>query len=192
MIDNLKDLKIRHLQAIYNTAKDDDYLYNVLAILNECTLEDILNMPISKVNAMLSKLDFLNEQPKAKCRRKFDIAGKKYIAATVKEEMTTAQFIDYQQAIGSYQKDLAGFLAIFLIPEGHKYNDGYSMQDTIADIGEFSVEEGLALCAFFLQRLKRQLNYSVAYLKVLTWKRIRKATREQKQAIREASLHGSV
>ena len=65
--------------------------------------------------------------------------------------ITTAQYVDYQNYMKEEHIDLQKVISVFLIPEGHNYNDGYNMKEVIADIDDMRFVDAQAL-GFFIQK----------------------------------------
>ena len=51
-------------------------------------------------------------------------------------KVTVAQFIDYQNYIKETPVKFEKVLSVFIIPEGHTYNDGYDLQQAQQDMLE--------------------------------------------------------
>ena len=108
------------------------------------------------------------------------------------EDMTTAQFIDFNSLINDLDERLPEILSIFLVPKGHKYNDGYDKNTVVKDIAErLMVTEALGMASFFINGYKkyamRTLLYSEAALEVTMWKapkELRPQAKEVMKALR--------
>ena len=78
----------------------------------------------------------------------YELDGTKYRVYT--KEMTTAQYIDFKQMVDTYAENLPRFLTIFIIPDGHKYGDGYDLEKAAQDIGKMPITDARAVADFFL------------------------------------------
>ena len=130
---------------------DEDEIQAALkvnAILADTTVEEIMKMPIADVAKMSKARAFLEKKPIMRItRRKYVLGNNTYIFDGRPTAITTAQFIDLQTLD---KKDVISALAIFLVPEGKKYNDGYDLEDVKDDIKKYlSAEEGLSMTNFF-------------------------------------------
>lgn len=146
-----KDITVADFQAIYLLEKEDpeDRLLRLIALVNGITIDDVLNMPLSKLQAHYSDIDFLQAAPREMLvKGSYDLAGTTYRINM--REMTTAQYIDFKQMVDTYSENLARFLTIFLIPAGHRYGDGYDIDKAAQDIGTMSILDARAVAGFFL------------------------------------------
>ena len=149
MIESWKDLPLGVYKKITALDPEDtEGNLKVVALLEGVEYNEILNAPLAEVKKKVQKLDFLKKKPK-RClvKLKYKLGNKVYKFDCSAKSITTAQFIDFGN---TKKEDLTGSLAIFLIPEGHRYNEGYDLEDTMLDIDKYlSVEEALSLCDFF-------------------------------------------
>ena len=130
---------------------DEDELQAALkvnAILNDMTVEELLRSPLADVTKMSKARAFLEKKPVMRItRKKYALGNRVYIFDASPAKVSTAQFIDFQSI---EKNDIVSALAIFLVPEGHKYNDGYEVEDVKDDIRKYlSAEEGLSMANFF-------------------------------------------
>lgn len=118
------------------------------AILNDMTVEELLDSPLADVSKMSKARDFMSKSPVQKItKKKYVLGGTTYIFNGDIYDITTAQFIDLQN---TDKDDIVSALAIFLIPEGKKYNKDYDIEEVKVDIRKFlSAEEGLSIASFF-------------------------------------------
>lgn len=149
MIESWKDLPLGVYKKI--TAldpEDNEGNLKVVALLEGVDYNDILNAPLAEVKQKVQKLGFLAKPPKKHLiKLKYKLGNKVYNFDCSARNITTAQFIDFSN---TKKEDLTGALAIFLIPEGHRYNEDYDLEDTMLDIDKYlSVEEALSICDFF-------------------------------------------
>ena len=123
-----------------------------MAILNNMTLEEVMNAPLSEANEMAEAMQFLRKQPKVKRTKKvYTINGREYALMSEPSKITTAQYIDYDQLPN--KADLIEVLAIVMVPPGHIYNDGYDLEQAKNDVGDLTVEEAVSICDFFTRAL---------------------------------------
>lgn len=131
---------------------------NVLASpLNEVrdkitTVKNLLNTPIEG-NNIVNDVYILN--------------GKRYILTNDLSKITTAQYIDYMNYINSGVdiNTYNNFLAIFFIPEGHEYNDGYNLNEVKNNIDNYlSIVDATSIAGFFLRYAKRLLKIFQRFL----------------------------
>jgi hypothetical protein len=146
-----KDITIADFKVIYDLQREnpEDRLLRLVALVNEVSYEDVLEMPISKLEAHFKDIDFLGQEPKIPLMKgSYELGGTKYKVHT--GELTTAMYIDFKQMAETYFDNLPQFLSIFLIPAGHKYGDGYDLVKTYQDISTMSIVDARAVASFFL------------------------------------------
>lgn len=169
-------------------ATEDEKNMMVAARLAGIEYRDFIQLPLSEVRKYMDNTDFLFAKPEGnKVKRSYKINGRVYKLFKGSEEMTVAQYIDFQavQADG-FDKRPAEMLAIFLVPEGHQYNDGYDKDQQIEDMLDMSITDALGVCDFFTKRLSKSISLILTALKIrMKWMRItaRKEDREMMKAL---------
>lgn len=169
-------------------ATDDEKNMMVAARLAGIDYKDFIQLPLSEVRKYMDNTEFLFTKPEPKkARNKYVINGRTYKLFKGNEEMTVAQYIDWQaiQADG-FDKRPGEMLAIVLVPDKHQYNDGYDKDQQIEDMLDMSVTDALGVCDFFTKRLSKSINLILTALKIrMKWMRItaRKEDREMMKAL---------
>ena len=79
-------------------------------------------------------------------------------------------------------------LSIFLIPQGHKYNDGYDMDEVMDDLLCLSIPDALGVCNFFTQRCLKSIERMKMFLTLMLRVEKLKAPKEQKEAIKATEI----
>lgn len=157
MIDNYNDLtvgKYQEIRVLLNGEVVEEYATNIslVAILADMTEEEVMNLDLKEYKVMNQKLSFLMEQPpKRMVANTYKICGWELDTVLAIDKMTVAQYIDYQTFVKDVDKYLVEILSVFLIPKGHKYNEGYDIievQKAIRD--NLSIVDAFSLSAFFL------------------------------------------
>lgn len=152
--------KHKAIMAVYDkyrdNADDDLFPYELTCAAYGKPWEWIAAMTISEANAYVNSITFLENKPKQRrVKSKYILNGHTYIACLNLTSINTAQYIDFQNLADNCNELPAEFLAIILIPEGKKYNDGYELNDAVSDIENYlTVEEALGLSAFFFNLSK--------------------------------------
>lgn len=199
IIDSWDKMPIGFLKDIQritsdNTLSEDDKSLQAAAILARMPYDTLLNLPLDEAQELVARTAFLYENPeKKKIRKNYNLNGRTYVPMMSMENMTTAQFIDFNSLINDLDERLPEILSIFLIPKGHKYNDGYDKNTVIKDIREkLMVTEALGMASFFINGYKkyamRILLYSEAALEVAMWK-APKELRPQAKEVMKALRH---
>lgn len=133
------------LQDVFKIEDDTEKMISVAEIILG---NDVTNLPLKEFNEQMKRLEFLKEEiPSVVPPKKFEINGKKYFMDCLLGNMTTAQYVDFNNH--SNTGDFAKMLSVFIIPEGHKYNDGYDMLEVINDIGMLPIPIANSTAFFF-------------------------------------------
>lgn len=195
MIDTYDKLTLRkwaQLAALERRTFEDDISRQVavLAILNDKSEREILNLPLPEYSALVPRADFLFREPTpsniaARGFRSLKLDGWVLIPTTDIRKITTAQYIDFQTMLGG-DASVEALLSCFLVPEGKTYCEGYDLgelHNVLAD--SLTVRDALALKAFFLRKWRASTE---AILTSCKWaimtapKKVRKAWREKMEA----------
>lgn len=157
MIDNYNDLtvgKYQEIRVLLNGEIVDEYSTNIqlVSILSDMTEDEVLSLELTQYKALNQKLSFLLQEPqKRMIANVYKIGGYELETMLAIDKMSVAQYVDYQTFVKDMDKFLVEMLSIFLIPKGHKYNEGYDIievQKAIRD--NLSIVDAMSLSAFFL------------------------------------------
>lgn len=153
MVDSWEDMSINQFITLNQTIQADipeTYkTVNIISILTGLSVEEVEKMPITLFAKLKNQLGFLNtEIPKVKHEDKYNLNGRIYTLNADISSITTAQYIDYQTYIK--ENNPIQMMSLWLIPEGHQYNDGYSMEQVLMDIQDMCFLDVQSI-AFFLQ-----------------------------------------
>lgn len=144
-----RDINIKQYLEIQKIINDDDLMLTEknIEIVGVVFGIETDNLSVVEFNRYASQLSFLEEEIEpVKVKDVYTIADKRYTFANDISAISVAQYSD----IVEYQKnnDLKGMLSCVLVPEGHKYNDGYDI-DFIDSINMVDATSML----FFYQRV---------------------------------------
>lgn len=159
-----KDITIEKYEQIAGLGTEGlgeiDLIAQTIAILDGTTVEEVEKIPYAVLLLKARGLRFLQSNPiPSIVHKSYELGGKKYITTLKPEDITTAQYIDFQVRAADNPEDLAGLLSVFLIPEGHKYNEGYSSEDVRNVIyKEMSIEDAMGVSAFFFALWKKSIH----------------------------------
>ena len=174
MIESWKELPLGTYRKITEISpEDEEGNLKVLAILDGKTYAEILNAPLTEVKEKIKKIDFLTKKPKKHLiKLKYKLGENTYRFDCSPKSIQTNQFIDFNAVDKS---DLTSQLAIWLVPEGKRYSEGYDIDDVKMDIDNYlSVEEALSICDFFTTLLQHYLRRTLRMAK----KALKKAARD--------------
>lgn len=188
MITSYKEMTINKYQEIRQIIDEDGGELNmqarIIGALTGMSLDDVLNLSLTKYNEYVQKTAFLLSKPKLDGRipNRLNINGMECEITKNVNKLTAAQYIDYQTltAMKDQEKYLANILACFIVPKGKKYGDGYETDDIVAWIGEnLSIVDGLNICFFFRKKYVNSIRFTVTYLE-LTMKRMSRKEKDPK------------
>lgn len=182
-------IKIREISEL-QLASDDEKNLRVAAHLAGITYEEIMNMPLTDVRRIMDNTDFLLHAPvPVKARKNYKVRGRVYNLLKDPSEMTVAQFIDFQSIFREgFDKYPAEMLSIFLVPDGHQYNDGYDRDQQMEDMQALGVEEALGICDFFIGRCRRSIQRMATYSKVAIRLKRMTAPKEQREMLKALEI----
>ena len=149
-----KDITLRQFNKIQDLLQEIDE-YTTLNIIDVLYDVDSADMPAMEVmNKYAHSLDFLMTTipTNEKLKETYTINQREYNSNINLTQMTTAQFVDYQNYSKENPVDISKCLSVFIIPKGHTYNDGYDLkqvQDDIKDLDMVTINT----LAFFFKKL---------------------------------------
>lgn len=154
-IKSFKDMSLKtyyELDKLKNKKIDAvDFEIELISILCGCSVDDILDLPISQYQALRAEAQFVADFPDIvpNCPDNMTINGHKYAISKDLSKVTTAQYIDFQNYL-KMENNVQYVLSCFLIPEGKKYGQGYNVDDVINDIMDLDIIDALTVCFFFI------------------------------------------
>ena len=164
------NIKYRTLLDIREAANIDDENESVYAIMEAVFGEDVLDLPLKDFNEKCKELQFLQKPiPNDLHVKNIKVNGREYYFDGLLGNITTAQYIDFQ----NYQKneDEQKTFSVFIIPKGHKYNDGYDMEQVFNDILDIPVPVLFSASFFFSRQFELFIRifrrYSIKQMKKL-------------------------
>ena len=164
------DIKYRTLLDIREASNIEDENERVYAIMEAVFGEDVLDLPLKDFNEKCKELQFLQKEiPNDLHVKDIKVNGREYYFDGLLGKITTAQYIDFQ----NYQKanDEQKSFSVFIIPKGHKYNDGYDMDQVFNDILDIPVPILFSASFFFSRQFELFIRifrrYSIKQMKKL-------------------------
>lgn len=160
------------------TLKDWYEIQNILSVEDEYTTFNLLdylygidstNMPVVEVYKYTNALSFLNNTEAYKTIQledKYTINGTTYVGFLDLTKVTVAQFIDYQNYVKENPIKYEDVLSVFILPEGHTYNDGYDMGKVKEDILELPFVVVQKVAFFLGKQLQTFVSLFLCYLKM--------------------------
>ena len=147
------DVTLRQFTLLQDMFKIEDENEMVIGIAEVLFGDDVTELTIPEFTAKLKELNFLNESiPDINPPKKVNVNGREYFMDCLLGNISTAQYVDYINH--SKTNDIAKMLSVFLIPEGHKYNDGYDMEQVFNDINDLPIPIVNSAAFFFARQFK--------------------------------------
>lgn len=141
----------KEIQDYLSTTQDGNIEQSVhlLSLIEGKDEDTYFNMPINKLTEEFGKLKFMESTPQAaQVKNSYKINGTEYVLTTNLQEMTVAQYIDYQVYIKNPQQYMQEMLTVFLIPKGKKYNEDYDVAEAAKDMGNLPIEDAYGISFF--------------------------------------------
>lgn len=166
----------------------DEKQVEIAAVLCDCKPEDIWNMGMTDAKALFAQLAWVNDfKPdfNKSLKKSYILNGTEYKVSLDINEMSVAGYVDFQNYYGEGidKNNMAEILSCFLIPKGHKYNEGYDVAQVIDDInGYLPFPEAQRICFFFLRKQAASLKAIQIYSTWMLKKEMRKVKEPQKKA----------
>lgn len=180
MINNFSQVNLKLYRDLKEIAEDvtkSETLRSaeIVAILNNKSLDDILQLPISEFQELVANTDFLNypEFNLAKSApKKLVIDGVEYDVQLDVFKWTTSQFLDFQEFIkigNSPEKEtFKNVLACIVVPKGKTYGTDYDPLE-LANLLDTSLDIQTACKIFFylLRRYRGSMEIILKYLELI-------------------------
>ena len=143
------DVKLYQFNKLQDLLKIDGDEERMIEIAELLLGESVLDLPVAEFAKKINELNFLKEPiPTNVPPKKVKVNGRSYYLDCLLGNITTAQYVDFTNHAKT--NDICKMLSVFLIPEGHKYNDGYDMEQVKSDIGDMCWLD-IRACAFFIR-----------------------------------------
>ena len=147
------DVTLRQFQELQELFKIEDETERLLAIAELLLGDDVTNLPINEFAQKIKVLEFMKEPiPEGNPIKKVEVNGRKYYMDCLLGNVTTAQYIDYTNHAKA--NDICKMMSVFLIPDGHKYNDGYDIEQVFKDVNDLPIPIVNSAAFFFGKQFK--------------------------------------
>lgn len=123
----------------------------LLSVLCDVDEDTIATLDLSEVGKLLKATDFLKEIPKVDIKDNYIVNGKEYEVFRDIQNMTMAQYIDFQTLYkDGVEKHAKELVACFLLPKGKKYGE-YNIVEVVNEIGEYlPIADAHSIMFFFV------------------------------------------
>ena len=189
MITIEKHKQIQRLLKENNVEDMQEVQAELLAIYADTDVDSIMNYPVTKYHKLLEKFyaDYFTDFSKAEpaIKDKYTAGDMVLVPMLDFTQITVAQMMDFSVLSADPVENIEKLLAIFLIPKGKKYNDGYDLLQVQKAILKMSFNELSPLLAFFLKWFQGCRNH----IQISCLEEVRKQTKKiqkiQKRQIRK-------
>lgn len=183
---NWSDVTYKQYKQLQEIINIEDKELQIIKMAEILLGEQVTDLPIQEFNKEIKKISFVNSEVKESIPPKhICVNGRKYYTDCLLGRITTQQYIDYTNHLKS--ENIEGALSVFVIPEGHKYNDGYDMLEVLSDIEDLPITVVLSINFFFKRQFQESIrifqNYSIKVLKKTN------LSQEQKNIVLEKMNH---
>ena len=146
LTDGNTEVKMEDMQAVQA---------ELLAIYADTDPDVIMSYPLTKYHKLLEKFyaDYFTDFSKAEpaIKDKYTAGDMVLVPMLDFTQITVAQMMDFSVLSTDPVENIEKLLAIFLLPKGKKYNDGYDLMEVQKAILKMSFNELSPLLAFFLK-----------------------------------------
>lgn len=157
------------IQDIIESKENEiDKQVKVLAILCDAQPEDIYDLSMTEIAKLNSKIGWINEfnYDKKFHSKKITVANNEYTVSVDLQAMSISQYIDFQTFWGknNLRQYIGNILAVFLVPKGKKYCDGYNAAELAASFRDtISITLASSICFFFAKSLQISIVSTILY-----------------------------
>lgn len=164
---NLKDYKkiveINNRELDSNLEKD----IAVLSVLLCVEESEVYNLPIVELRSLIEQINWVYEyefKPTGKLVNKLKIDGIEYTVNPDINSFTVSQYMDFQNFWDKRNERMGNLLAVFIVPQGKKYNEGYDVIELADRLEEiFTLDDWNNVCFFFLKNYLTSIKASLLY-----------------------------
>lgn len=182
------DVTLYQFMELQKILQVEDGFERMCAIAELLLGDEVTNLPMHDFNEAVKQLEFLQTDiPTHVPPKKVEINGHKYFVDCLLGNVTTAQYVDFT----NHQKSdkMANLLSVFIIPDGHKYNDGYDMEEVIKDIWCLPIPTVTDIAFFFGRQFAKFMKIFQSYsIKNLKKTNLPTETKEKLMKVVESSV----
>ena len=179
-VKSWKDINLKQYKKILDITKrelDSDLEKNiaVLSVLTSIPEDKIYDMNLQEVQDGLRQISWLTEEkykynPNLRNLKKIVIDGEEYEIKPNINNFTVAQYLDFQHFWEKREEYMGNLLAVFIVPRGKKYNEGYDVIELADRLEEvLNLDYWNNICFFFLMTsdylMRASIKSSVSKLK---------------------------
>ena len=175
IIDNWRDLPLGvYLDILDIQRTEQDELARqaaILAALTGMNASDVLQLPLDEYKRLRAASEFLGQEcpdDLVRTADRYDCPPFTLVPVKDYDKLTVAQYVDFQTFAQEPEAHLPELLSVFLVPEGHRYMEGYEAKDVQASIRDWlNVADALGLAARFFAWSSTSTRNSLDFSRVL-------------------------
>lgn len=199
--ENVSISKFKSIQGIVagylnqpeNSRDDVGYIVDMYCLLYDKEKDEVLNRPASDIHKLSDAISFINTKPKPRIDSSVVVNGEKYNIPIDVRSITTAQYIDYTEVLRNDPENIAFMCAIFCVPDGMKYNEGYNVSDLANDFEDsFSIVDAIGIGFFFTELLRTYVKSTLSYLEKNLKKELKKAGKNKESKEKSEAMKLSI
>lgn len=187
---SFKDINLKEYKKIVEISQreldsDIEKEIAILSVLMDVSENEIYNLPLMELKSLLSEIEWVKHyefKPTKIKHNKMIIDGVEYEINPDINKFTVAQYLDFQNFWDKRNEYMGNLLAVFIVPKGHKYNEGYDVIELADKLEEvFSLDDWNNVCFFFLKNWWSSTKASIMSSDWLLKKMIRRTKDEVKK-----------
>ena len=184
------DVTLKQFLELKDIMQIEDETDRTIAIAELLLGLDVSNLPLSEFNKKMKELSFLKEEiPNNHIVRKVEINNRKYNIDALLGRVSTAQYVDFTNYLKE-EDNITKVLSVFFIPNGHRYNDGYDMEQVIKDMESLPVDIAISESFFFSRQFAEFIKiFQSSSIKNLEKTELPKAVKENLIQVVEDSVN---
>lgn len=141
---------------------------------------NINEIPYTRIPYYIDQLKFLSDKiPVEDIKKTYTINGRVYKMTTNINKLTAGQYLDYMNYLKMTPIEYNKLLSTLLIPEGHKYLDGYEIEVVHDDLMKINVVDLNSISNFLMRQSLKYIKHSVNSSILTIW-RTKSLTLKQK------------
>lgn len=147
------DISYRQLLDIKDAVSIENDEDRLIAVMQAIYGEEVIDLPLLDFKQLTANIGFLSTPvPSDLNVKNCKVNDREYEFQGILGNLSTVQYIDFNNFVKK-NDELKSF-AVFFIPKGHKYNDGYDMQQVFDDILDMPAPVLISASFFFSRQLE--------------------------------------
>lgn len=193
-----REVSINDYNTLVDRLKDDTLTPHDIQVIKVAFItgkpeDEVWNMNLSEFNLAITNAQWMDSFIIEQCVKftKLKLAGNDYVVDTNLQNFTVAQYIDFQTFYPQRKannKVISNILACVIIPKGHKYGEGYDIQQLVTTISEeLDIMTANEIMFFFLKQYLISIRATANYFNWAMKKMKKKVKNKEKMEKLEQS-----